>query len=96
MNTNIQEGAQFMKMLALSLFAATLLALAAVSLTSAPAVAVYDYPWCARSSAGQGGGYSCRFSTYEQCYATTVQSNGWCEKNPTVVWQEQQGKRGAR
>jgi hypothetical protein len=85
-----------MKTLMLSLSASVLLAGAMVSFTSAPAVAVYDYPWCARSSAGQGGGPSCRYSTYEQCYASTVQSNGWCEKNSRVVWQEQQAKRGVR
>jgi hypothetical protein len=85
-----------MKTLMLSGLAAASLTFAAASVTSTPAVAVYNYPWCSRSSAGQGGGFSCRYSTYDQCYAATVQLNGWCEKNPSLVWQEQQTRRVVR
>lgn len=74
--------------------AAALLAMAALAAT--PAGAEIDYPWCSRSSAGQGGGPSCRFTSYDQCYASVVSSNGWCERNARIVWQEQQAKRGAR
>ena len=82
-----------MKPFVRSLSAAAAFAFAAVSLTSAPAGAVYDYPWCARLAGFGGSGPSCRYSTYEQCYAATVQLNGWCERNPNIVWQEQQSKR---
>lgn len=85
-----------MKKLALSTFATASLAIAAASLPGAPAVAEIDYPWCSRSSTGQGGGPSCRYTTYEQCYANVVYNNGWCERNARVVWQEQQGRRNAR
>lgn len=84
-----------MKKLVLSTFATALLAFAA-SFTAAPAFAEIEYPWCSRSSTGQGGGPTCRYATYEQCYAATVQNNGWCERNGRIVWQEQQGKRGMR
>ena len=85
-----------MKTLVLSTLATAFLGFSVVSFTSTPAVAVYDYPWCARSSAGQGGGPVCRFSTYEQCYATTVYSNGWCERNARIVEQEQRARADAR
>jgi len=82
-----------MKMLGLSTFAVGLLAFSVASFITAPAAAEIDYPWCARSSAGQSGGPVCRFSSYEQCYATAVSSNGWCERNARTVWQEQQQRK---
>ena len=82
-----------MKALALSTLGAALLSLAAISFPSTPASAVYDYPWCARLAGFGGSGPSCRYSTYDQCYAATVQLNGWCERNPRLVEQEQQSKR---
>jgi hypothetical protein len=80
------------------LSATAFLAIAAASLASPPAVAEIEYPWCSRSSTAQGGGPSCRYTSYEQCQANVAYTNGWCERNARIVWQEQQQgqKRGTR
>jgi hypothetical protein len=87
-----------MKTFLLSLSATAFLTIAAASVASPPAVAEVEYPWCSRSSTAQGGGPSCRYTSYEQCQANVASTNGWCERNARIVWQEQQQgqKRGAR
>jgi hypothetical protein len=87
-----------MKTFLLSLSATAFLAICAASVASPPVVAEVEYPWCSRSSTAQGGGPSCRYTSYEQCQANVASTNGWCERNARIVWQEQQQgqKRGAR
>jgi hypothetical protein len=87
-----------MKTSLLSRAAAAVLAVAATSFVSTPGRAEIEYPWCSRSSTGQGGGPTCRYTSREQCQAAVLGLNGWCEENARVVWQRQQQglKRGAR
>ena len=38
---------------------------------------------------GESRGYSCEFSTYEQCRATASGTNGGCSENPRYLSAEQ-------
>jgi hypothetical protein len=55
------------------------LAVAAQTLTIAPAADAQDYPWC--SSFHDGAGTNCGFTSLEQCMATATGSGGTCEPN---------------
>lgn len=88
-----------MKLSLLSLSAAAFVAVAATALASTPGRAEIDYPWCSSTAIGQSGIPSCRYATLEQCQAFIFGLNGSCQRNPRIVWQEQQmqaPRRGAR
>jgi hypothetical protein len=64
---------------------------------AAPVHAETDYPWCSLSPKAGSGEPVCRFVSLAQCQAAVFGSNGWCERNARVVFQEQQTqKRGVR
>ena len=86
-----------MKTSLVSLAGTAFLATAAVSFASPPGWAEIIYEWCSRSPTAQGGGPSCRYTSLQQCQNSVAATNGYCERNSVVVWQEQQGiKRGTR
>ena len=66
-------------------FGSMLLAAAAaatMALTTTPARAEIEYPWCAQYGGEDGGGgRNCGFVSWEQCMETARGGGAWCEPN---------------
>jgi hypothetical protein len=84
-----------MKTSLLTFSVASAVALAAGLLTSSPAPAAVEYPWCAITSLNLGTP-ACDYSTIDQCRASIVGGGGFCQPNPRASVQVQMPRRGAR
>lgn len=84
-----------MKTLTRSSLVAAGLAVAAVLLTGATEVAA-EGAWCLRRSGESAGAPRCSYATLEQCQAVYAYTNGWCEQNARVVWQNVQARQRTR
>ena len=70
-----------LRLAAVTLAAAALPALLAVSPARAYERPYDPYPWCARYGGAMSGASNCGFLTWEQCMATVSGIGGFCEPN---------------
>lgn len=86
-----------MKSIVSAVSAAIMTVYAVATMTSVPARAEIEYPWCSITSIGQSGMPACMYSTREQCTAFIGGQAGFCQPNPRyVAAAPAQGKRRAR
>ncbi|MFB9264741.1 DUF3551 domain-containing protein [Bradyrhizobium erythrophlei] len=78
-----------------AMLAVLALAAAATAVSTGPAAAGYDYPWCAQ---GKGYGYpgECSYQTYQQCQASVSGRNLYCGVNPLFAFGQAQSQRRGR
>ena len=76
-------------------FVATI-AIASIPMTTTPARAEIEYPWCSITSIGQSGMPACMYSTRDQCNAFIGGQAGFCQPNPRYVAPAAPARRNTR
>lgn len=69
---------------------------AVAAITTTPARAEIEYPWCSITSIGQSGMPSCMYSTRDQCNAFIGGQAGFCQPNPRYVAPAAPARRNTR